>query len=115
MYKIHKKRTRFCERFLKIFFIMILNHFRFAIKIRISIEKDKSEPISNREKVRIIFAWCTTKSSILSGFLYFQRKNNCWQTRNLCTFSIVLFAQMIYTPVTGTRAFHGVWFLDMQT
>ena len=57
----------------------------------------------------------TTKSSILSGFLYFQRKNNCWQTRNLCTFSIVLFAQMIYTPVTGTRAFHGVWFLDMQT
>jgi len=29
-----------------------------TVEIRISIEKDKSEPISNREKVRIIFAWC---------------------------------------------------------
>lgn len=29
-----------------------------TVEIRISIEKDKSEPISNWEKVRIIFAWC---------------------------------------------------------
>ena len=29
-----------------------------TVEIRISIEKDKSEPVSNREKVRIIFAWC---------------------------------------------------------
>ena len=29
-----------------------------TVEIRISIEKDKSEPISNGEKVRIIFAWC---------------------------------------------------------
>ena len=28
-----------------------------TIEIWISIEKDKSEPVSNREKVRIIFAW----------------------------------------------------------
>ena len=27
-----------------------------TVEIRISIEKDKSEPVSNREKVRIIFA-----------------------------------------------------------
>ena len=29
-----------------------------TVEIRISIEKDKSEPVSDREKVRIIFAWC---------------------------------------------------------
>ena len=34
-----------------------------TIKIRISVEKDKSEPVSNREKVRIIFAWCTNRDS----------------------------------------------------
>ena len=34
-----------------------------TVKIRISVEKDKSEPISNGEKVRIIFAWCTNRDS----------------------------------------------------
>ena len=29
-----------------------------TVEIRIIVEKDKSEPVSNREKVRIIFAWC---------------------------------------------------------
>ena len=29
-----------------------------AVEVRISVEKDKSEPVSNRSKVRIIFAWC---------------------------------------------------------
>ena len=34
-----------------------------AVEIRISIEKDKSEPVPDREKVRIIFAWCTNRDS----------------------------------------------------
>ena len=29
-----------------------------AVEIRISIEKDKSEPVPDWEKVRIIVAWC---------------------------------------------------------
>ena len=59
-----------------------------TVEIRISIEKDKSEPVSNREKVRIIFAWCARQelnlhpegpgpkpgasaSSATGAFLYF--------------------------------------------
>ena len=59
-----------------------------TVEIRISIEKDKSEPISNWEKVRIIFAWCARQelnlhpegpgpkpgasaSSAAGAFLYF--------------------------------------------
>ena len=34
-----------------------------AVEIRISVEKDTSEPVSNWEKVRIIFAWCTNRDS----------------------------------------------------
>ena len=34
-----------------------------AVEIRISIEKDKSEPVPDWEKVRIIFAWCTNRDS----------------------------------------------------
>ena len=35
----------------------------FAVEIRISVEKDKSEPVPDWEKVRIIFAWCTNRDS----------------------------------------------------
>ena len=34
-----------------------------TVEIRISVEKDKSEPVSNWEKVRIIFAWCANRDS----------------------------------------------------
>ena len=34
-----------------------------TVEIRISVEKDKSEPVSNWEKVRIIFTWCAIRDS----------------------------------------------------
>ena len=41
-----------------------------AVEIRISVEKDKSEPVSNWEKVRIIFACpCRTKKIFFGDFM----------------------------------------------
>ena len=59
--KMIKNYTQFCERSFFHTIVYKLNELKygfFTVEIRIVDINDKSEPISNWEKVRIIFAWC---------------------------------------------------------